>query len=107
MNATPRPHQLELDSQGQLLITWSDQSKREYPVALLRDSCPCATCREKRKAPAESTLLPVLSADELQPLKIAAMSPVGSYAYSIVFSDGHDSGIYTLEHLYALGRDSA
>ena len=107
MKATPRPQHLELDSQGQLVITWSDQHKLEYPVALLRDTCPCATCREKRKAPAESTLLPVLSAEELQPLKIAAMSPVGSYAYSIVFSDGHDSGIYTLEHLYEVGRHSA
>jgi DUF971 family protein len=30
---------------------------------------------------------------------------VGNYAYSIAFSDGHDTGIYTLELLGTLGRD--
>jgi DUF971 family protein len=30
------------------------------------------------------------------------MVPVGRYAYKIVWSDGHDSGIFTLEHLRAL-----
>ena len=33
----------------------------------------------------------------------AAMKPVGHYAYSIDFSDGHDTGIYTLESLRELG----
>jgi DUF971 family protein len=31
------------------------------------------------------------------------MEPVGNYAYSIRFSDGHDTGIYTFELLQALG----
>jgi DUF971 family protein len=29
---------------------------------------------------------------------------VGSYAYSIDFSDGHNTGIYTLESLRELGE---
>jgi DUF971 family protein len=37
------------------------------------------------------------------PLSISGMQPVGQYAYKIVFSDGHDSGIYTLEYLRELG----
>ncbi|MGJ3242952.1 MAG: gamma-butyrobetaine hydroxylase-like domain-containing protein [Opitutales bacterium] len=32
--------------------------------------------------------------------------PVGRYGIRIVFSDGHGSGIYTWEHLKALGRES-
>jgi DUF971 family protein len=28
---------------------------------------------------------------------------VGNYAYSIAFSDGHDTGIFTLEFLRELG----
>ena len=36
-------------------------------------------------------------------LSIAGMQPVGQYAYSIEFSDGHSSGIYTLEYLRELG----
>ncbi len=30
------------------------------------------------------------------------MSPVGYYAYKITWSDGHDSGSFTLENLRAL-----
>jgi DUF971 family protein len=48
--------------------------------------------------------LTILSPAETQPLRIAAMQPVGNYAYSIDFSDGHDTGIYTLELLRRLGR---
>jgi DUF971 family protein len=45
----------------------------------------------------------VLKAEELAPLAVAGMKPVGQYAYSIEFSDGHDTGIYTLEYLRELG----
>jgi DUF971 family protein len=31
-----------------------------------------------------------------------SLVPVGHYAYRIVWNDGHDSGIYTLESLRAL-----
>jgi DUF971 family protein len=33
------------------------------------------------------------------------MDPVGSYAYRILFSDGHDTGIFTLDLLRALGTE--
>ena len=33
------------------------------------------------------------------------LAPVGNYAIQPVFSDGHDSGIYTWAYLYELGRD--
>jgi DUF971 family protein len=32
------------------------------------------------------------------------MDPVGHYAYGIHFSDGHNTGIYTLESLRELGE---
>ena len=32
----------------------------------------------------------------------AAMAPVGYYAYKIVWNDGHDAGIYTIENLREL-----
>lgn len=78
---------------------------REYSYRELRDACPCATCREKRNAPAPAApLLNVLSPAETRPLEIVGMRPVGNYAYSIEFSDGHDSGIYTLDLLSQLGK---
>jgi DUF971 family protein len=103
MPATPT--KLELTPAARLRITWSDGQVREYAPRELRDKCPCATCREKRNAPPPSPLqLPILSAAEAQPLRITAMKPVGNYAYSIDFSDGHDTGIYTLESLCEMGK---
>jgi DUF971 family protein len=46
--------------------------------------------------------LPVLSPADVAPLAITEMRPVGQYAYAIGFSDGHSSGIYTLDYLREL-----
>jgi len=97
-----RPTKLLLEG-GLLVIHWDDGRVREYSPRELRERCPCATCRERRSDPKPPPLLPVLSAAEAQPIKIASMTPVGNYAYSIGFSDGHDTGIYTLELLGQLG----
>lgn len=103
-----QPVELTLDEEGRLLIDWSDESRRRYAPQELRDGCPCATCREKRNAPApSSTELPVLSMAETQPIAIQGMEPVGHYAYSIHFSDGHDTGIYTFELLLEQGKSVA
>ena len=98
------PISLRLTDAGRLRIEWSDGQVREYAVRELREACPCATCREKRSAPPPPpTELPVLSMDEARPLGIASMKPVGNYAYNIGFSDGHNTGIYTLDTLRELG----
>ena len=102
----PQPTKLEITAMNRLRITWSDSQVRDYSFRELRDNCPCATCREKRKAPPASPLqLPIISAAEAQPLSITAMKPVGNYAYSIEFSDGHNTGIYTLETLRAMRQE--
>ena len=98
-----KPKNLSLNDDGDLMIDWSDEKTRLYRVTILRDNCPCANCREQRKQQPTVELLPILAPEEAQPLKITEMKPVGTYAYGITFSDGHDSGIYTLEHLYQLG----
>ncbi len=103
---TIQPTKLELATPDRLRITWTGGEVREYAIRELRDKCPCATCREKRNAPPPpATQLPVLSTAETQPLRITAMKPVGNYAYSIDFSDGHDTGIYTLESLHNMGAE--
>jgi len=83
-------------------VVWSDGLTAIYTPRRLRDACPCASCRERQGEPAAAPLLPVLSPQEVAPLSVTAMRPVGQYAYSIEFSDGHDSGIYTLEQLREL-----
>lgn len=47
---------------------------------------------------------------ELLPLgkenvQIVRTVPVGNYAVQFVFDDGHDSGLYSWQTLYELGRD--
>lgn len=104
MNA--QPIKLELAAPDRLRITWSDGAVRDYAVRELRDACPCATCRERRNQPPTGALFPIITEAETRPLRIAAMKPVGNYAYSIDFSDGHNTGIYTIESLRDLGTDS-
>ena len=94
------PTKLQLLDETHLLIGWSDGHSRRYTFRELRNGCPCATCREKRKSPAP--LLPVLKAEEAAPLKILGMKPVGNYAYNIQFSDGHSTGIFTFDLLRSL-----
>lgn len=99
-----QPVELKLTPEKHLLIVWSDGERRQYTAKELRDRCPCATCREKRSAPAApATLLPVLSMEEARPTAILGMKPIGQYAYGIHFSDNHDTGIFTFEFLRELG----
>lgn len=103
-----RPNKLELRSDDRLFIEWSDGQKHEITFSQLRRSCPCATCREQRAKPPQPTGgLQVLSLAEARPLKILGMKPVGNYAYSIAFSDDHDTGIFTLPFLRELGTPVA
>ena len=38
-------------------------------------------------------------------VNISAIEPVGNYAVRLVFDDNHDSGLYSWEHLYNLGKN--
>jgi DUF971 family protein len=97
-----QPEKLQMLSPETLQIRWPGGELRNYGVRHLRDHCPCATCMEQAKAPA--ALLPVITAAEVAPLQITKMEPMGRYAYAIHFSDGHDTGLYTLESLQTLGE---
>lgn len=98
----PLPTRIERVEDG-IAIHWNDGAVRRYTPRGLREACPCAGCREKREG-SPPPLLQVLAPEELAPLSIRGMQPVGQYAYSIDFSDGHDTGIYTLELLRRLGE---
>jgi DUF971 family protein len=38
---------------------------------------------------------------------VVSLEPVGNYAVKPVFSDGHDTGIYSWDYLYFLGSQQA
>ncbi len=101
-----QPTALKLSENRSVEITWSDGKTLNYPFGLLRNACPCATCREKKRAEASKPkgLLQVLSAAETVPLAVTQMRPVGNYAYNINFSDGHSSGLFTMDLLREIGK---
>ena len=87
-----------------LEILWKDGHLSRWSFAWLRDACPCATCHEEReaqgRAPGEpkakpATLLPLYQ----EPVRPQSSAPVGNYAISFQWNDGHGSGIYSWEYL--------
>ncbi len=80
------------ESPNQLVIVWDSGKIQRVPAMLLRKSCPCASCN----LPGGPKGLPIT-------MEIRNFSWVGNYAVNFVFSDGHDSGIYTYGHLSQIG----
>lgn len=104
MTEQPTPTSIERTGNAAITIRWSDGVLTNWTAAELRKACPCATCREKKRgdddqAAAKPLALPVLNLAEAAPTTIESMSPVGTYAYNISFSDGHSSGIFQFELL--------
>ncbi len=93
----PTPRTMEQAGPLELRVEWQDGHQSSYPVRTIRLNCRCANCVE------ELTGRPLLREDDIpadvRPVKI---SPVGRYAVQIAWTDGHDTGIYTFEHLRAL-----
>jgi len=89
-------------------ITWADNHTSHYDFAYLRDECPCATCNDKRvqqEHPGAKSAAPISSpALPMYKPKIRAQSAtqVGNYAVQINFNDGHNTGIFSYEHLRAI-----
>jgi DUF971 family protein len=98
----PKLVSIRRDGDG-LVIEWADGLRKRLAFAVLRKSCPCASCNEERAKPADP--FKVLSAKEVETignLQIAAMPRRGLYAYQIAWNDGHDTGIYSLKFLREL-----
>jgi DUF971 family protein len=103
MTSSNPPSPTALRREGEFLVLeWSDGRTGRITWKKLREACPCAGCKEERDKPADPFRL--LKPEELVPLAPVSMPRVGRYAYKIVWSDGHDSGIFTLEHLRQLSE---
>jgi DUF971 family protein len=97
-----RPVSLAKEGDEFLVIHWSDGMRRRYRWTDLRMNCPCAGCNEEREKPPDP--FRILKPSELVPLKPVKIEPIGFYAYRITWSDGHDTGLFTLEKLRSLGE---
>lgn len=94
---TPIPSEIKLHQKSHMLeIAFSDGKRFELSCEFLRVYSPSAEVRGH--GPGQE-VLQVGKKD----VEITDIQPVGSYAVQLVFSDGHDSGLYSWDYLYDLG----
>ena len=94
--AAPKPTDLTLHRQSrELEIAFEDGFHRRLSCEYLRVFSPSAEVRGH--GPGQEVL--VFGKEHVN---VERIDPVGNYAVKLVFDDGHDTGIYSWEQLYAL-----
>lgn len=97
--ARPWPNELRLKKSERLLtVAFDDGAAFSLPAELLRVESPSAEVQGHGSG--QKTTVP-----GKRHVAIETLEPVGNYAVRIIFSDGHDSGLFTWETLYRLGQD--
>jgi DUF971 family protein len=92
---TERPHLTEirrLPAAQRARLTWSDGHTAEFDYTYLRGYCPCAACQGHAVGP-------VVFHPPPGPVEPASIAPVGNYAISFAWTDGHATGIYRFDYL--------
>ena len=93
--------ELKLRTRSRVLeVVFEDGARFELPFEYLRTHSPSAEV--KGHGPGLEVL--VLGKREVG---IRAVEPVGQYAVKLVFSDGHDSGLFSWKYLRELGEKQA
>lgn len=78
-------------------VIWQDGHESIYPARELRLACPCAGCVDEVTGRRRITARAV--PEDVKPLKVEL---VGRYAMSVMWSDGHRTGIYPFDYLRKL-----
>jgi len=92
-----RPTDITLHQASRVLdVTFDDGRAFSLPVEYLRVFSPSAEVRGH--GPGQE----VLQIGKRE-VGISAIEPVGVYAVKFVFTDGHDTGIYSWDYLHELG----
>jgi len=99
MTDTPKPTEINLHKKSRILeITYEDGEHFELSCEFLRVHSPSAEVQGH--GPGQGVLQ--LGKEDVV---INRIDPVGSYAIQPAFDDGHDTGIYSWETLYDLGKN--
>ena len=97
-----RPTAVTADkNQRLLIIKWEDGVESRLPYAGLRAECPCVECKGGHDSMGTPPNLDVIRNTPNDGVVIEKIDTMGSYALQILWSDGHDSGIYTWSYLRA------
>jgi DUF971 family protein len=95
----PWPTELRVRRAARTLdAAFDDGARFSLPAEYLRVMTPSADDRGHGAGPGRTVF-------GKQNVGIADVQAVGRYAARIVFDDGHDTGLYTWDELYRLGRD--
>ncbi len=95
--SSPIPTEIKLHQQSRVMeVAFNDDTRFTMPFEYLRVFSPSAEVRGH--GPGQE----VLQVGKKN-IEIKNIEPVGQYAVVLVFSDGHDSGIYSWDYLYDLG----
>lgn len=81
-------------------VTFADGGRYAFDFEYLRTQSPSAEVQGH--GPGQDVLQ--IAKENVD---VVAVEPVGRYAVKLVFSDGHDSGLYTWAYLETLGREYA
>jgi DUF971 family protein len=96
---TPTPVDIRLHQASRLLeIKFDNNTECMLSCEFLRVHSPSA---EVRGHGAGQETLQI--GKEL--VNISAIEPIGNYAVKLVFTDGHDTGLYSWDYLYYLGEN--
>lgn len=95
--ATPTPESLTVHGASRVLeVAYSDGAQFRLPFELLRVYSPSAEVQGH--GPGQEVLQ-----YGKRNVEIVAVEPVGNYAIKPIFSDGHESGLFSWAYLYELG----
>ena len=95
---TPIPSEIKLHQKNRRLeLIYGDSESYALDFEYLRVYTPSAEARGH--GPGQETLQ-----TGKRNVDIKSIEPVGTYALRLVFSDGHDSGLYSWDLLYNLGK---
>lgn len=94
----PHPTAINLKTKSKILaITYDDGHSFELSCEYLRVYSPSAEV--KGHGPGQAVLQ-----TGKEDVNIRDIDPVGNYAVRLIFDDGHNTGIYTWDYLYELGK---
>jgi len=99
MQKKPKPVEISLHQKSRVLrIAFDDGEQFELSYEYLRVNSPSAEVQGH--GPGQGTLQ--IAKENVM---ITGVEPVGTYAIQPAFDDGHDTGIYSWETLYDLGKN--
>lgn len=94
------PIEIKVIDKKDLLIKWNDEKETNISLRKLREFCPCATCISLRDKQGKN-YIPIFHEAQTS---VAGIQTVGSYAVTISWQDGHNTGIYEFPFLRNLSK---